>query len=165
MATTKIIKLCRIKLVISAFILFVLIFFTQCGNNYYYNSTIDIPEEGWSSKKAAIFETNIKDSLQNFNIIFQLGNTNEYRYSNIWFFVKTISPSGAAHKDTLEYILSKKTGEWVGKKDGNAWISKMYFKNGVRFPEKGNYKFEIWQAMRSEKLKGITRMGIMFEEL
>ncbi len=165
MATTKLIRTSRITVAGLTFILLVLTIFQQCQNSYYYEAEIEIPESGWDSKQAAIFETEITDSLQNFNIIFNLGNTNEYRFSNIWFFVKTTAPSGASHKDTLEYIISKKSGEWLGKKSGGSWISKMYFKNAIRFPEVGKYKFEIWQGMRTKNLKGITQMGIMFEEV
>ncbi len=79
--------------------------------------------------------------------------------------MRTTSPKGISLRDTLEYFISKKDGEWVGKKNEDIWISKMYFKNSVRFQEQGKYKFEIWQGMREDTLKGITKIGLLMEKL
>ncbi len=147
------------------FSILITLLLSQCYSDYYYDSEIDIPEGGWNYMQAAVFEPSIKDTSQVFNLIFALSNTNEYRYNNIWFFVKTTSPNGASSKDTLEYFITETNGKWVGNKSGDMWKSKMYFKNAVRFPTQGKYKFEIWQGMREDTLKGISKIGMLIEKL
>ncbi len=146
-------------------ILFSILFFAACSANYCYESDVEIPANGWDYNKSAVFETNIEDTAQVYNLIFALSNTDEYRYSNIWFFVKTISPKGITHKDTLEYFISKNDGQWVGNEENSIWTSKMYFKNAVRFPENGKYRFEIRQGMREDTLKGITKIAFLMQKL
>ncbi len=146
-------------------ILFAVLLIAACGVDYCYQSDMEIPEAGWAYQKAAAFETNIEDTSQVYNLIFALTNTDEYRFCNIWFFVKTISPTGNTHKDTLEYFISETNGKWLGNEKDGEWTSKMYFKNTVRLPEVGKYRFEIQQGMREDTLKGITKIAFLMQEI
>lgn len=146
-------------------VLFLLIVLSACGNDYYYDAEVSIPEDLWDSKKAIVFQPTISDTMQNYNVILSVSNKDDYRYSNIWFFISTISPEGYMHTDTLEYLMAEDDGKWTGDKDGEIWTRKLYFKNQVRFPKPGKYKFSIIQGMRDTLLEGISGVGIHFEEI
>ena len=149
-----------------AIILIISLFITaSCSKDYFYSSEVEIPNGKWDMKKAAIFEPAFTDTLQNYNIIISVSNSDEYRYSNLWFFVKTISPVGIPHKDTIQLLLAEENGKWLGKKNGTNWSTNFYFKKQVRFPIKGKYIFEIIQGMRDIELQGITKVGIALEEI
>jgi len=137
----------------------------SCSKDYFYSSEIEIPQGVWNSKNAVIFEPIFSDTTQNYNIVLSVSNTDDYRYNNIWFFIKTVSPDGFMHKDTLEYFLAEESGKWLGKREGESWTRKMYFKNQVRFPKPGKYSFEIQQGMREADLKGVSKVGILLEEI
>ena len=150
----------------SSVILMLLLFgILSCGQDYYYSSEVEIPNEIWNNKKAAIFEPTFSDTTQNYNIILGVTNSNEYRYSNIWFFIKTISPEGFSHRDTMEIFIAEDDGKWIGKREGDRWTTKFYFKNNVRFPGNGRYTFEIIQGMRDIDLKGISKVQLFVEKL
>ena len=143
----------------------VITIFSACSKSYFFQSEVDIPDGVWSSEKVAIFEPEITDTSKHYSIILSVLNTEDYRYSNIWFFITTKSPEGAVQKDTVQYLMAEETGKWLGKKKGDNYEQLLYFKNLVHFPKKGKYTFEIQQGMRDVKLKGITKVGILFEEI
>jgi gliding motility-associated lipoprotein GldH len=126
---------------------------------------LDIPDNTWEAEKAAVFDFMIKDSSQVFNLFIEIGNTNDYRYSNLWLLVKTSVKEGDIAYDTLEYFLADERGKWLGAKNGNVFLNNFVYKNGVRFPRQGKYSVEIIQLMRDEKLKGINKVGFKIENL
>ncbi|MDF1546467.1 MAG: gliding motility lipoprotein GldH [Bacteroidales bacterium] len=136
----------------------------SCNQNYFYSSETIIPDGVWNDKKAAVFIPDFKDSTQNYNLILSVTNSDDYRYSNLWFFINTISPDGFLHKDTIEVILAEENGKWKGKKDGDYRTAQFYFKKMVRFPKTGKYTFEIIHGMRDNNLKGIEKIGLLIED-
>ncbi len=147
----------------SVFIIILII--SSCSKNYFYQSEVEIPGGVWSSEKIAIFEPVISDTSQSYNVILSVSNTDDYRYSNIWFFLKTVSPEGNSQKDTLQYLMAEDSGKWLGNKNGDNFDQKFYFKNFIRFPKSGKYTFEIQQGMRDLDLKGINKVGIILEKI
>jgi gliding motility-associated lipoprotein GldH len=145
--------------------LILLLIISSCSKSYFYQSEVKIPGAAWSSEKIAIFEPVISDTSQSYNVILSVSNTDDYRYSNIWFFIKTISPDGNSQKDTVQYLMAEESGKWIGNENGDNYEQKFYFKNFVRFPKTGKYAFEIQQGMRDLELKGITKVGIILEEI
>jgi gliding motility-associated lipoprotein GldH len=61
-------------------------------------------------------------------------------------------------------MLASKEGKWRGKGVGDIWDDQVLFKHGVRFPQKGEYRFEITHAMRMNPLPGIMDGGIRIEK-
>ncbi len=146
------------------FIIFV-VFISACNQATYFDGGLDIPDNTWEAEKAAVFDFMIKDSSQVFNLFIEIGNTNDYRYSNLWLLVKTSVKEGDIAYDTLEYFLADERGKWLGAKNGNVFLNNFVYKNGVRFPRQGKYSVEIIQLMRDEKLKGINKVGFKIENL
>lgn len=136
----------------------------SCNKEYYYTSDTEIPNGIWASNRAAVFSPTFKDTTKTYNIILSAYNSNNYRYSNIWFFILTKSPDGYIHRDTIEVYLALEDGKWIGDKEGNDWNTRFYFKKNVRFPKTGKYTFEIIQGMRDKDLIGIDKVGILIEE-
>lgn len=134
--------------------------FQSCSQNIFYHSRLDIPDNIWESDKEAIFDFDISDTLQVYDLLITLANTNDYRHSNIWLFVNTKAANGQIAADTLEYILADEKGKWAGKKSGDAWTNQLMYKTKIRFPKTGKYSIEIIQGMRDLKLKGIKQVGV-----
>ena len=112
---------------LSIIALLLIFLLSSCSKSYFFNSEVEIPNGAWKSEKVAIFEPVISDTNQNYNIILSISNTDEYRYSNIWFFIKTISPDGVSQKDTLQYLMAEDNGKWLGKKSGDNYEQMFLF--------------------------------------
>jgi gliding motility-associated lipoprotein GldH len=130
-------------------------------NSYHDNKTI---ENGvWNKDSNVVFSFDINDTVNSYDFYLNLRHSTDYKYSNIYFFIKTAFPSGQAARDTLEFILADKRGNWYGKGFGQIKDYRVLLRSGLRFPEAGTYSFSFEQAMREDELKGIKDIGISLE--
>jgi gliding motility-associated lipoprotein GldH len=65
--------------------------------------------------------------------------------------------------DTLNYILAKPNGEWLGEGFGETKEIMFLYKSKYTFPKSGKYTVGILQAMRANDLKGIEDVGVKIE--
>jgi gliding motility-associated lipoprotein GldH len=61
-------------------------------------------------------------------------------------------------------IFADNLGRWMGKGIGGIYDYQFKYKQGIEFPESGEYTFEIEQAMRDIELDNITDIGIRIEK-
>lgn len=141
------------------FLMLISFIVARCNDPYYHQSEIDIPDNSWHMDKAATFKAEITDTLNIYSIKFKIGHQSDYRYSNLWLFIRTISPEKYAHIDTLEVFMAETDGKWIGNKNGSNYFIDFIYKKQVKFPKAGVYQFEIIQGMRDTELKGIGTIG------
>lgn len=139
--------------------------FISCDSSRIYEQNMNIPKNKWEQSNIIIFNVQITDTVSLHNIYINLRNTGEYPMSNIFIFVKTISPLGFFVKDTFEIILADDKGKWNGKGFGNLWSNQVLYKKYVKFPYPGKYTFQYEHAMRIEKLPGIVDVGLKIEQI
>ena len=141
----------------------VLLMFTGCSDN---SETVDMKNlnGSWPKKAEQKFDFVIADAEAPKNIIFVVRNNNDYPYSNIRFIVNFME-AGAKKKttDTLNYVLAKPNGEWLGKGFGDTKETLFQYKVNYKFPKNGGYSIGIIQAMRTDSLKGIEDIGVKIE--
>ena len=65
--------------------------------------------------------------------------------------------------DTLNYVLAKPNGEWIGKGFGDTKETLFQYKINYKFPKNGDYQIGIIQAMRTDNLEGIEDIGVKIE--
>ncbi|EJL73960.1 gliding motility lipoprotein GldH [Chryseobacterium populi] len=118
----------------------------------------------WNKKSEQKFNLEISDPQNPKNIIFVVRNNNEYPYSNIRFIVNfTNLQNKKKETDTLNYVLSKPNGEWLGTGFGDTKETFFQYKLNYTFPVKGKYEIGLTQAMRNDNLPGIEDIGIKIE--
>lgn len=118
----------------------------------------------WDKNKEQKLDFTIKDAQTPKNITFVVRNNNDYPYSNIRFIVNFSNlKTKQVQTDTLNYILAKPNGEWLGKGFGETKEILFQYKAKYKFPENGNYSIGIIQAMRNNALPGIEDIGVKIE--
>lgn len=135
----------------------------SCDSNGVFEENINTPNTIWAQDNVAKFIVPIKDTISSHNIYINIRNTTDYPNCNLYLFIATTSPSGATQVDTIECFLADDQGKWLGKGFGYIRDSQIPFKQSIRFPLKGNFKFEIKQAMRTDSLSGISSIGVRVE--
>jgi len=135
----------------------------SCSQNAIFDETIEVDEAGWYKDDLARFDIVIEDSVSTFNYYLNLRHTVDYRYSNLFVFLKTTYPNGNVSRDTIEFLLADKSGKWFGKGWGKIKDNSVLLVEGIKFPLKGSYTFQIQQAMRVDTLRGISNIGIRIE--
>lgn len=132
-------------------------------NSAQYNERRTIPEGRWTQDNKARFELTINDTIESHQFSISLRHMENYRYSNLFVFLHTTMPNGNVTHDTLECTLAMPDGRWIGKGSGSMRDIKVILNPALRFPLKGNYIFEIEQAMREDPLLGIADIGITIQ--
>ena len=139
-------------------------FFSSCDPQRLYEENKKIDNHAWHQSKPLQFFVSIKDTVSRHNVLINIRHTGNYRFSNLYLFINTFFPQGQIQRDTLECILASPEGEWYGEGLGNIRNYQVLFKRGVIFPQVGEYRFELIQAMRINPLPGITDAGIRIEK-
>lgn len=147
-------------------ILLTSIIISSCGDkNVVYDESIIIPNAEWDNEEFPYFDININDTLTIYDFYLNIRHLENYRYSNFYMFLHTTFPNGNQTHDTIECIFAYPDGRWIGDGSGSMRDLKILLNNNLRFPIKGNYHFEIEQAMREPVLEGITDVGLRIEAI
>lgn len=149
-------------------ILFALMMLMGCNSNEVHSEHTSLPNQ-WPIDQTIEFTLPEMDSTARYNLFFNIRNTNEFKYNNLFVIAKIGFPNGKVIQDTLEYQMANPDGTWLGT--GNRIKeNKLWYKENIQFIEKGEYKVQIQHAMRNNatvvgvnELKGITDVGIIIE--
>ena len=141
-----------------------IVFFTSCNTGVIFDENINVDEHGWYKNDLARFDVKIEDSISVFNYYLNLRHSVDYRYNNLFVFMKTTYPNGNVSRDTIEFVLADKSGKWFGKGWGKIKDNSILLVEGIKFPLTGSYTFQLQQAMRVDTLKGISDIGIRIEQ-
>ena len=124
----------------------------------------------WNKKNNVVFTFNQEVSKKPMNMFINIRSNNDYEFNNLFLITKLEQPSGLTKVDTLEYEMADSDGNMLGEGFSDIKESKLWYKENVKFPEKGKYKISISQAVRKtgkvkgvEILRGITEIGFRIE--
>lgn len=134
-----------------------------CKFESMYEKAIDIPHGEWNKKQNILFEIPVTDTLNGYDILLNIRNTNDYPYSNLFVFVTLSAPNGQNKVDTLELTLADDKGKWLGHGYTGIWNNEKMYRKQVRFSHSGTYRLSVQQGMRDDVLRGIPDVGIRIE--
>jgi gliding motility-associated lipoprotein GldH len=135
------------------------------GGRSHYEEYIPIPDREWNQTNVPFFEFEISDTVQRYDLYFNIRHSRAYEWKNLWVFLSFEVPGGQQETDTLEFILQDAQGRWLGSGSGEIRDGSFLFKTKTRFPRKGKYKASFEQAMRTEVLEDITDIGLKIKKV
>lgn len=128
-----------------------------------FEQNTEIKDNTWNLKNQLSFDFDVPDTNTKYNFYFNVRNTDDYPYSNIYVFFHTKFPNGKMGNDTVEFPLADDQGHWYGKGQGDLYDCQLVFRQNVRFPLAGKYHMDVEQAMRMTDLPGVQSAGIRIE--
>ncbi len=138
--------------------------FIACSTPPCYEQQVAFPDARWPREGIAHLSLPVSDSLKYYKLILTLRNTDDYPFSNIYFFVTATAPNGQVQTDTVQYELADQRGNWLGK-TGSHWCDhRLLYRSQVRFQQTGDYQFSIRHGMRADTLQGIGAVGLRVED-
>ena len=149
---------------ITGLFLLILLITTSCKQGVFYERMDKIPNETWNVNHKLVYEFDIKDSMEYYDIYINVRNTTDYPYQNLYIFLTNQFPSGLQMVDTLGCVLCDPFGKWYGKGNGKIKENKFLLRKQVRFQQKERYLFTVQQGMRNNDLEGIASFEITFEK-
>jgi gliding motility-associated lipoprotein GldH len=136
-----------------------------CDSSRYFEENKKINNQEWHSDQPVVLTASITDTSQSYNVYINIRHAGNYRFSNLYLFINSGFPGGQLQRDTLECLLAAPDGRWLGDGLGDIRDNRILFKKNVRFPQLGEYRFELIHAMRVNPLKGILDAGIRIEKV
>ncbi len=120
------------------------------------------PKMVWNMDNVLGYKVDVADASCGYDIIIDIRTVDFYQFSNMWLYIKTISPSGAALVDTVEYRLRDDKGfsNSTSMRFGELEDYEFMFKENVRFAESGTYTFMLQHGMRTEDLLFVNEVGL-----
>lgn len=137
---------------------------TGCDPNRLFEENKEIPDGVWDMDYRVAFDFEVPDTITKYNLYFNVRNTDDYPFSNLYIFSHVDFPNGKKGVDTVELPLTNPDGSWIGSGQGEIHDCQLLFRKNVRFPVAGKYHMEIEQAMRMEKLPGVRDVGVRIEK-
>ena len=116
--------------------------------------------KGWYVDSLVRVSLSVIDTAGAYDLCVGLRYTDDYRYSNLWLFITTVSPDSVQTTDTLNCVLADEYGRWLGAGIGVLMQQEIPFKSSFRFDKSGIWHIIVQQGMRDSSLVGITDIGV-----
>ena len=129
-----------------------IVMFISCDNNIVFDDYKTFENQTWDADSIIIWDYSVIDTISQNQLVIKVRHTTDYEFQNLFLFVK------AEKTDTLELLLANKEGKWLGKGIGDVREVEVAYRKDKVFAKKGDFTFEIEQAMRYGKLEKIQQL-------
>lgn len=124
----------------------------SCNTNIVYEDYKTFENQIWNTDSSVVFNHSFIDTICNYQFVIKVRHTTDYEFQNLFLFIKT------EEKDTLELMLANKEGAWLGRGIGDVREMEFLYRKNKKIPKKGDFIFEIEQAMRYGKREKIQSL-------
>lgn len=135
------------------FILVAMVLFS-CSEAPFYEKAYSFKNKEWKQDHKLKYEVEITDIDQAYDFTLFIRTTLDYKYNNLWLFMKTEAPDGTTGREPFQVKISNSDGSWVGTKTGTIVETPLSFKKR-KLPLKGKYTFVIEQGITDSKVDEI----------
>lgn len=136
---------------------------TACDRNLVFEEYHSLDGQVWNSRDLMKFNVDIENKNLPYNFYINVRVRSDYKYANMYLFLKTRYPNGKMSVDTVECYLADVEGRWLGERSGNSLDNRILLRKNLQFAESGRYSFEFVQAMRDTALQSVEEFGIRIE--
>jgi gliding motility-associated lipoprotein GldH len=148
--------------------IFIVAFFVSCDQERLYEKNIDFDGRYWPVSEKPVFEFEIKDTVQAYNLYGNVRNSLSYPYARIFITYYLQDTAGVVlEKELASHLLfDEKTGKPHGESGlGDLYDHRIPLKLNYRFPRQGKYHVLFEQYMRTDTLGGILAVGLRVEKV
>lgn len=139
--------------------------YTSCSLDVAYEQMEEINVAGWNYSKPVTFTFNAPDTVNKYNLIFDIRITPDYGYQNLWLFIETTEPDGFVHIDSVNCPLAFPDGRWIGSGMGDLIDNPILIHQKFRFTKAGEYSLKVKHGMRNDELPNIQNLGVILKRL
>tara|TARA_R110002050_G_scaffold221441_1_gene357313 strand:+ start:110440 stop:110913 length:474 start_codon:yes stop_codon:yes gene_type:complete len=138
---------------------------TSCNNDVVFEQVDEVDVAGWDYKQPIQFSFNAPDTVQDYNLIFDVRITPDYAYQNLWLFIETTEPDGYMHTDSINCPMAYPDGRWVGNGLGDLIDTQILIHRSFKFTKLGDYTLKIKHGMRHDNLPHIQNLGVILKRI
>ena len=146
------------------FILLVSLVFSACEKPPTFEKSYAFSKKQWNQQVKPRFTVAIKDTIKEYDFVLTIRTTTDYKYSDLWIYINTISPDGKKAREPFKICITNPDGTWIGVKTGT--IVENQFKFGKsKLPLKGKYTFILEQGITESKIDQVLDIGLNVQEV
>lgn len=132
---------------------FIILIFVSCEDRDYHTFS----DKTWNSEERVQFDIEVEDSTAYYFTNISLRHTTSYKYQNIIMFSHHYFDGKKIKTDTVEILLSKKNGRWIGIGKNDIKEVTHTLKERSRYRQ-GTHRFVLELAMRKNELLKINEL-------
>jgi len=138
------------------------ILLVSCGGNRIYEENIDFENRVWRADSVGEFVFRIEDSTAIYNLYFNIRNTPDYPFHNIYINYNLSDSNGNVIAEELvnNNLFAEKTGEPLGDGIGGIFSHQFPLLINYEFLHQGQFQLQLQQYMRLDSLPGVVSFGI-----
>lgn len=126
----------------------------SCSEAPFFEKVYSFKKKEWKQDHKLKFVVDVQDLEKEYDFTLFIRTTTDYKYNNLWLFMKTEAPDGSIGREPFEVIIANPDGSWVGKKTGTTVETALSF-NRRKLPLKGKYTFIIEQGITESSVDEI----------
>jgi len=124
-----------------------------------------LPEEQrWLATDEKVYEFDIENDAQRYNIIFQFSHIYGYQFAAIPLNVSIKSPDGKTEEITLDLKIADDTGKQLAECSGDVCDLFYIIKEKTKL-QKGNYKITVSNNFEGPYLPNVIGLGLAVENV
>ena len=138
----------------------------SCDENRVFEKNHDFEEIGWQLKDSVVFDFEIKDLKDSYNIYCNVRNSLNYPYARFFVRYELQDSSGKPLQKNLAetFLFDRKTGKPFGESGlGDIYDQRVQLLSKYQFPYSGKFKMMFQQEMRKDTIDGILAIGLRVE--
>ena len=148
---------------INVIILMLGLILSSCADQPEFEKVYSFNDMTWDQDVKPEYVVDITDINNSYDFTLSLRTTTDYKYNNLWVFMKTESPDGTSAREPFEIMITNPDGSWIGNKTGTVVETPLYFKSR-KLPQMGTYKFTIEQGITESEISEVLDLGFRVEK-
>jgi len=151
---------------LSVFFLASAFLYLGCDPGRLLDKNIDLEEKTWLVDYKPAFEFEVSDTTSMYSIFFNVRNSIDYRFTNLYITYYLLNPEGTQLSSELVNfnLFHPKTGKPYGNGLGDIFDHQLPIIKNRKFDKSGKYKLIYEQYMRTDSLTGIYAIGARVEK-
>lgn len=138
-----------------------LLILSACTNNKIFEKYIKTGNNIWKRDDIKKFEVPIEDTLSLYDVTIAIRHSSYYAFANIKVNLTISYPSGDMRTKEFNIFVRNEDGSFKGDGAGDLWDVAYPALQGVSFPFKGTYVFEIQNVMPLMETPDIMDVGLI----
>jgi gliding motility-associated lipoprotein GldH len=139
---------------------------TACDSDRVFEQNTDFPDLSWDENTAIVWDFEITDLQQSYNLAFNLRNSVNFPFQNMYYSWSIADSTGTVLEEGMNNIelFEAISGRPYNKGIGSICTHRQFFLTAFKFPYQGKYRFNTNHYMRESKLKEVYSVGLRVEK-
>lgn len=144
------------------FIIFPLLF--SCSDNHFRQFDTLPEDQRWLDSDAKVFEFDIENDAQFYNIVFEFSHVYGYQFASIPLNVNILSPDGTTEELDIDLKIADNTGKQLADCSGD--VCDLFYKIKEKTKlQKGKYKITVSHKFKGPFLPNVIGIGLAVEKV